>query len=97
MPPTPEEVYEQFIVQPIPGLGFDVQPPDLGLVNLPKIFYTWQATYTMDGGPSTPCQEPSPQPALVKDDSFRADRLSSLTGYDLISDALAAAYESMST
>ena len=37
-------VYEQFIVQPIPGLGFDVQPPDLGLVNLPKIFYTTEPT-----------------------------------------------------
>ncbi|MGI8651422.1 MAG: hypothetical protein ACR2I7_01340 [Geodermatophilaceae bacterium] len=55
MPPTPEEVYEQFIVQPIPGLGFDVQPPDLGLVNLPEILYTTEptsGTYTVDGGPS---------------------------------------------
>lgn len=51
VPPTPEEVYEQFIALPIPGLGFDVQPPDLGLVNLPEIFYTTEptsGTYTVD-------------------------------------------------
>lgn len=51
LPPTPEEVYEQFIALPIPGLGFDVQPPDLGLVNLPEIFYTTEPTsgmYTVD-------------------------------------------------
>jgi hypothetical protein len=51
VPPTPEEVYEQFILLPIPGLGFDVQPLDLGLVNLPEIYYTIEATtgtYTVD-------------------------------------------------
>jgi len=51
LPPTPEEVYEQFIVQPIPGLGLTVQPPDLGLVNLPEIYFTTEpttGTYTVD-------------------------------------------------
>jgi len=48
VPPTPEEVYEQFVVQPIPGLAFSVQPPDLGLVNLPEIYYTTEPTTGTD-------------------------------------------------
>ncbi len=51
VPPTPEEVYEQFILLPLPGLGLSVQPPDLGLVNLPEIYYTTDpttGTYTVD-------------------------------------------------
>jgi len=51
VPPTPEEVYEQFILLPIPGLGLSVQPPDLGLVNLPEIYFTTDPTtgvYTVD-------------------------------------------------
>ncbi len=51
VPRTPEEVYEQFILSPIPGLGLSVQPPDLGLVNLPEICFTAKpttGTYTVD-------------------------------------------------
>lgn len=43
-PPSPEEVSLYFQALPLPGLGFAYQPPDLGLVNLPEIFYTTEAT-----------------------------------------------------
>jgi len=33
-----------FQALPIPGLGFSYQPPDLGLVNLPEIFFTTEPT-----------------------------------------------------
>jgi len=44
VPPSPEEVLLYFQALPIPGLGFSYQPPDLGLVNLPEIFYTTEPT-----------------------------------------------------
>jgi len=50
-PPSPEEVLLYFLDLPIPGLGFGYQPPDLGLVNLPEIFFTTEPTtgsYTVD-------------------------------------------------
>ncbi len=50
-PPSPEEVYTYFQALPIPGLVFSYQPPDLGLVNLPEIFFTTEpttASYTVD-------------------------------------------------
>jgi len=50
-PPSPEEVFAYFQALPIPGLGFGYQPPDLGLVNLPEIFFTTEPTtgsYTVD-------------------------------------------------
>ncbi len=43
-PPSPEEVFTYFQALPIPGLGFGYQPPDLGLVNLPEIFFTTEPT-----------------------------------------------------
>jgi len=43
-PPSPEEVSLYFQQLPLPGLGFGYQPPDLGLVNLPEIFFTTEPT-----------------------------------------------------
>lgn len=51
LPPSPEEVATYFQSLPIPALGFGYQPPDLGLVNLPEIFFTTEPTtgaYTID-------------------------------------------------
>ena len=51
VPPSPEEVLLYFQALPLPGLGFGYQPPDLGLVNLPEIFFTTEPTtgsYTVD-------------------------------------------------
>lgn len=51
LPPTPEEVYEVFTTLPIPELTLMHQPPEVGLVNLPEIFYTTDpdtATFTFD-------------------------------------------------
>lgn len=51
VPPSPEEVSLYFQALPISALGFSYQPPDLGLVNLPEIFYTTEPTtgsYTVD-------------------------------------------------
>lgn len=51
LPPTPEEVYEVFTTLPIPALTLMHQPPEVGLVNLPEIFYTTDpdaATFTFD-------------------------------------------------
>lgn len=50
-PPSPEEVLLYFQALPLPGLDFSYQPPDLGLVNLPEIYYTTEpttASYTID-------------------------------------------------
>jgi len=44
LPPSPEEVATYFQALPLPGLGFGFQPPDLGLVNLPEIFFTLEPT-----------------------------------------------------
>ena len=51
LPPSPEEVATYFQALPLPGLGFGFQPPDLGLVNLPEIFFTLEpttGTYVVD-------------------------------------------------
>jgi len=44
VPPSPEEVLLYFQALPLPALGFGYQPPDLGLVNLPEIFFTTEPT-----------------------------------------------------
>lgn len=44
VPPSPDEVLTYFQTLPLPGLGFSYQPPDLGLVNLPEIFFTTEPT-----------------------------------------------------
>ncbi len=51
VPPSPEEVLLYFQALPLPSLGFGYQPPDLGLVNLPEIFFTLEpttGTYVVD-------------------------------------------------